>query len=233
MTSVDQVDEFARLKRQVYRDEFLRRKNAILWFVSNCKSKERLKIALEISRYYPVYIYGKCVTSLLSSETGKSTTREDYKHLHVMKRTCASESTCESEQLEGFKYYLAFENTNCSDYVTEKVWRSLNKHIIPIVLQPSRDSYTRYRIPAKSIVHLEDFDHDVSRLADYLTRVDASFSLYYEHVKWTSVYARAHYVNQLVEPHRMCELCRMLNTYEPFVYYERIASFFNSQCAIV
>lgn len=196
-----------------------------MWFVSNCKSKERLRIALEISRHYPVYIYGKCDSSVNNDLTV-------HKHLHVIKSSCAPESTCETEQLKSFKYYLAFENTNCTDYVTEKVWRSLNKHIIPIVLQPTRESYTRYRIPSKSIIHMQDFEFKETRLADYLARVDASFSLYYEHLKWTSVYTKAYHVNNLVEPHRMCELCRMLNTFDSFVYYDRIASFFNSQCTI-
>lgn len=39
---------------------FKTKKNAILWFVTNCKSPDRIRIALEISKYYPVNVYGKC-----------------------------------------------------------------------------------------------------------------------------------------------------------------------------
>lgn len=209
----------------MYTNEFLRRKNAIVWFVSNCKAQARLNLALEISKLYPVYIFGRCSQSLGDSESS-------YAHLHIIKDSCASGSECEREQLESFKYYLAFENTNCSDYVTEKVWRSLGKSIIPIVLQPARDSYARYRLPSKSIIHMQDFDNSPKRLVDYLNRIDASFPLYYEHLKWTSVYTKAYFSAQYIEPLRMCQFCRMLNTYEPVVYYNKIASFFNNQCYI-
>jgi hypothetical protein len=35
--------------------------------------------------------------------------------------------------LENNKFFLAFENQNCSDYITEKFWRSLSYDIIPVV----------------------------------------------------------------------------------------------------
>ena len=31
-------------------------------------------------------------------------------------------------------FYLAFENSNCPDYITEKFWRTLSKPVIPIVM---------------------------------------------------------------------------------------------------
>lgn len=220
------TSDYVQIKRNVFTNEFLERKNAILWFVSNCKSKERLKIALEISKYYPVYIYGKCD----DDESLAMSSNSLYRHLNIVKSECAPDSACEAQQFKGYKYYMAFENTNCSDYVTEKVWRSLAKSIIPIVLQPTRESYTRYRVPSRSIIHLQDFGYDAARLAQYLRKVDASFQLYYNHLKWTSVYSQAFYVNKQVEPHRMCELCRMLNTFDPMIYYDRLADFFNYKC---
>ncbi len=35
--------------------------------------------------------------------------------------------------LQNNKFFLAFENSNCSDYITEKLWRSLSYDIIPVV----------------------------------------------------------------------------------------------------
>jgi hypothetical protein len=34
----------------------------------------------------------------------------------------------------GYKFYLSFENSLCSDYVTEKFWKILKFDIVPVVL---------------------------------------------------------------------------------------------------
>ena len=50
LTSKDLVN----FKKDIYLNNFEKRINAILWFVSNCNSKERLQVALNISKYYTV-----------------------------------------------------------------------------------------------------------------------------------------------------------------------------------
>lgn len=230
-----QNEQLASFKKEIY-DNFKRRQNAILWFVSNCKTKFRIQMAIDISRYYPVHIYGKCDWSK-EAETEDwlkdVTNKEKHPNLSLLSTRddeCPAGSICEEVKMSSYKYYLAFENNNCSDYITEKLWRSLSKHIIPIILQPNRDSYVRYKIPNKSIIHLQDFNYNARLLSKYLLKIDASFQLYYDHLKWTFVYLKAHYLNAYLEPHRMCELCKMLNSYKSNMYYERIADFFNSQC---
>ena len=44
------------------------------------------------------------------------------------------DSDQEIVELKGNKFFLAFENQNCSDYITEKFWRSLSFGIIPVVI---------------------------------------------------------------------------------------------------
>ena len=39
---------------------FVRRKNQALWFVSNCDSNYRINFALDVEKYLPVKIYGAC-----------------------------------------------------------------------------------------------------------------------------------------------------------------------------
>ena len=46
----------------------------------------------------------------------------------------------------------------------------------------------------------------------------------------TSVYLKVQYESELTEPHRMCQMCKMLNKMNKRVYYERIADFFNQKC---
>ena len=67
------------------------------------------------------------------------------------------DSDCENKLFSSFKYYLAFENRNCTDYITEKLWKSFEENIIPIVLQPSRESYSHFSIPKNSIIHMQGF----------------------------------------------------------------------------
>lgn len=102
--------------------------------------------------------------------------------------------------------------------------------MIPIVLQPTRDSYTRSLIPHNSIIHLEDFNYKPKDLAIYLNSLKNDFEAYFEHLKWTSIYFKPFDQAQYLEPHRMCQLCNRLNTFTSNVYYNDIGSFFNGEC---
>ena len=229
----------SKLKKSLFYDDFLGRRNAILWFVSNCKSKHRIQVALELSKHYPVFIYGKCnvldasltpaeaksLYPYLNSMGENERSMEDFAHID-----CKEDTNCDERKYRTFKYYLAFENRNCTDYITEKVWRTLDKGIVPIVLQPSRESYVRYEIPDESYIHMEDFDHDPKRLAQHLKLVDRDFGLYYNYRKWTSVYNRIEWRADYLEPHRMCQLCRLLNTFNRTISYNNIGNFFNNRC---
>ncbi|CAF0723537.1 unnamed protein product [Brachionus calyciflorus] len=219
--------DLIRYKEEIH-ENFVKRENAILWFVSNCKSKLRSRVALEISQYYPLHIYGKCD---LSKDFTESEIKAKYPYLKVFSNEkCSRDSECELEKFQSYKYYLAFENTNCTDYVTEKIWKSLNKHMIPIALQPNRQSYQSFSIPSKSFIHLEDYDFNVRQLTNHLNSINQDFSLYYKYLKWTYVYLKTHNDGKETEPHRMCQLCKKLNTFKKRISYKRIADFFNDRC---
>ena len=112
------------------------------WFVSHCETEsEREKYVRELQKhidvrgepvgkyqmtylikippidiplcYDKVDIYGEC------SQSGCS------KH---------SNPPCEPTVEWEYKFYLSFENSLCSDYVTEKFFIYMNKDIVPIVL---------------------------------------------------------------------------------------------------
>ena len=73
----------------------------VAWFVSNCGvSNERRKYANELSKHIQVDIYGKCGTLTCS--------RNDEKCFDKLKKD--------------YKFYLSFENSNCKDYVSEKLF---------------------------------------------------------------------------------------------------------------
>lgn len=71
----------------------------VAMFVSNCNTdNERLLYAKELNNYISVDIYGKCGKDIdeIGSDSYVQMLDQDY------------------------KFYLAFENSNCVDYVTEK-----------------------------------------------------------------------------------------------------------------
>jgi glycoprotein 3-alpha-L-fucosyltransferase len=120
-----------------------------------------------------------------------------------------------------------------SDYITEKFWRSLSYDIVPVVLQPTRDYYEK-RAPPNSFIHAGDFDYDMARLAEYLTKVAHDLKLYSSYLEWKRSY-RSLFKAADVDKLRLCELCANLNTHdkkEPVFdgYYENYAEWFNGQC---
>ena len=70
----------------------------------------------ELKRYIPVDIHGYC---------GKGLTCGAYGLLN---------GSCVSSLLSQYKFYLAFENSFCEDYYTEKIRKTLRVDTIPVVM---------------------------------------------------------------------------------------------------
>lgn len=87
----------------------------VAWFVSNCSARNnRLQFAHELSKYIQVDIYGACGTLKCSRTTAD-------KCFDILDRD--------------YKFYLAFENSNCRDYITEKFFvNGLSRTTLPIVV---------------------------------------------------------------------------------------------------
>lgn len=87
----------------------------VAWFVSNCSARNnRLAYAKELSKYIQVDIYGACGNFKCSRNQAKQ---------------------CFDMLDKEYKFYLAFENSNCRDYITEKLYsNALTRNILPIVV---------------------------------------------------------------------------------------------------
>jgi len=85
------------------------------------------------------------------------------------------------EILARHKFYLAFENANIKDYVTEKFWDSFRAETVPIYMgAPNINDF----IPARhSIIRTTDFKGP-KELAAYLTLLNDSDTLYNEYLSW-------------------------------------------------
>ena len=76
-----------------------------------------------------------------------------------------------------YKFVLAIENSNCVDYVTEKLVKAVESGAIPIVAgRRGRPDYRRY-MPDHSYINVFDYP-SVKALADDLKRIASNKTLY-------------------------------------------------------
>ncbi|XP_042214633.1 LOW QUALITY PROTEIN: glycoprotein 3-alpha-L-fucosyltransferase A-like [Homarus americanus] len=166
----------------------------VAWFVQNCGARNnRLQYAKELGKYIGVDIFGACGT----------------------KRCPRSNSAKCFEMLnKDYKFYLAFENSNCRDYITEKFFvNGLSHHILPIVMGAHPDDYAR-QAPEKSYIHIDDFETP-RELASYLHLLDQNDDLYNEYFRWKGT-------GEFINTYFMCRLCGMLHDEGHQQHYEDI-----------
>lgn len=96
----------------------------VAWFVSNCGARNnRLQYAKELGKYIDVDIYGGCGSF-------KCPRSEDRKCFNILETD--------------YKFYLAFENSNCRDYITEKLFvNGLGHDVLPIVMGARPEDYEK------------------------------------------------------------------------------------------
>ncbi|XP_029964785.1 alpha-(1,3)-fucosyltransferase 4-like [Salarias fasciatus] len=91
------------------------------------------------------------------------------------------------KMLRRYRFYLAFENSQHTDYITEKLWNAVRGGAIPVVLGPSRKNYERF-LPPEAFIHVDDFP-TVQELALYLLKVKDSPALIQMHLSWRKDYS--------------------------------------------
>ncbi|XP_014678781.1 PREDICTED: glycoprotein 3-alpha-L-fucosyltransferase A-like [Priapulus caudatus] len=124
---------------------------------------------------------------------------------------------CTANVVSNYKFYLAFENCNCREYITEKFWRNaLQTNSVPIVMGAPREDLRRFAPPG-SYIHVDDFE-TVEQLANYLQELDADDVAYSRYFRW----------KQLGEVFMMprdayCRLCEALHDANaPVQWYDHI-----------
>jgi len=86
--------------------------------------------------------------------------------------------------LQGYKFYLAFENSlHCKDYITEKFFETaILSNVVPVVWGTRKEDYLRIA-PPHSFIHAEDFSSP-AELSKYLLYLDTNDSAYREYFRW-------------------------------------------------
>lgn len=132
--------------------------------------------------------------------------------------------------LGAYKFYLSFENSNCREYLTEKVfWNAYRKFAVPIIMGASRQDCQRL-LPPRSYLYADDFA-DVNALADYLRYLDRDDERYLGYHEWRDRYRviNEHGYFGSVSRH-YCRVCEALH-YNPAVpkVYARLEHFWSKE----
>lgn len=103
---------------------------------------------------------------------------------------------------EEYKFTLAFENSLCTDYVTDKLYTALESGVVPVVYGEA--DYHAYA-PANSYINARDFESP-RQLAEYLWLLHQNDHLYENYFAWSEDYRVDRFPTD-----GWCALCEMLH----------------------
>jgi alpha-1,3-fucosyltransferase len=153
--------------------------------ISNCGgSSDRLNYIKKLQQFIKVDVFGRC--GLIKECPNK------YKN--------GQPGECKSILGHEYKFYFAFENSICTDYITEKFFYIIRHNIIPVVL--GGGNY-EYYVPKSGFINVFDFSSAQS-LATYLLYLDSNRTAYNEYFKWKK-YVKFNASDQSM--HHFCNLC--------------------------
>ncbi|KAF8787092.1 alpha-(1,3)-fucosyltransferase C-like [Argiope bruennichi] len=160
---------------------FEKKSRSVVWMTSHCPTYGgRDEYVAKLRKYIEVDVYGTCGTSVCPpGDTEK----------------------CLQEYADKYKFFLAFENTICKDYITEKLFRNLNYDIIPVVFGGA--DYDKF-VPPNSYIDALSFQSP-KHLALFLSGVGNDFELYSNYFKWRENYSIG-IINR-----KECDLCTNLH----------------------
>jgi alpha-1,3-fucosyltransferase len=171
--------------KKIYYDKNFAKKRNVVWMVSNCESVgKREHYVAQLAKHIDVTIFGTCAR--------KRCIRDIRKHIR-----------CQHD--ETHKFYLAFENSLCSEYISEKVWRTLGLNMIPIVY--GIGDYKNV-MPPRSYIDVRDYESP-AHLAQQLQRISSDRRLHASYFAWKQHYAVKQVGTTFQEA--TCQLCDSLH----------------------
>lgn len=178
-------DEKIKQKEQQDRNYATNKTKKVAWFVSNCEAhNKRMEYAMQLVQYIRVDIYGLC--------NGRPCERGSKECFEMLDRD--------------YKFYLSFENSNCVDYITEKLFvNALGWNVLPIVMGARLEDYEAVA-PYKSFIHVDQFESP-KELAEYLHELDRDELRYNEYFKWKGT-------GEFINTFFWCRICAMLHSKE-------------------
>ncbi|NWX92206.1 FUT3 fucosyltransferase, partial [Nothoprocta pentlandii] len=124
--------------------------------------------------------------------------------------------------LAQYKFYLAFENSQHEDYITEKVWRNaLSAGTVPVVLGPPRNNYERF-LPPDAFIHVDDFAsaRDLAQYLQELSEDSERYKRYFEWRQWLKPVVTSGWATHV------CRACHFLQTEARYQVVTKLSKWF-------
>ena len=183
----------------------------VAWFVSHCFTQSRREKYVSLLRQYmTVDIYGGCYS--LRCPMNES--------------SFLSTDPCYDMLDNNYRFYLAFENSFCQDYVTEKFFNVLERRIIPVVMGGAN-----YSAIAPPYSYIDATKYSPRELAIYLKLLASNNKLYNEYFWWKPHYRIVKRYPTLAS-RALCSLCEKLHHNHTTSVYQDLAAGWSqrSQC---
>ncbi|CAG5131258.1 unnamed protein product [Candidula unifasciata] len=151
-----------------------------VWLVSNCKTpSRRSQYVQEMQKFIDVDIFGGCGTPCKGKVCNDWTTK--------------------------YKFYLAFENSLCTDYVSEKFFKLFdqNTHVIPVVRGGA--DYDKH-FPNFTYVNSAHFK-TAKDLALHLKHLASDLETYSKYLEYKDLYSLVPFMTAA------CKICTFLHTH--------------------
>ncbi|CAF0828950.1 unnamed protein product [Rotaria sp. Silwood1] len=135
----------------------------IIWIISNCNAYNgRQSLVRQLMSYIHIDSLGGCLNNAKSAQA-------------------QARAQSNSELYASYKFVISIENSNCEDYVTEKLIDGLSSTAVPIVAsRDGKPDYTRFA-PKNSYINVYDYK-TVKELADYLNYLSNNETAYNEYL---------------------------------------------------
>ena len=144
--------------------------------MSNCETSSRREDYIrEMMKFVRIDIFGNCNGYFKNSKQLPCQNDENFE-------------ACFIELVNTYKFYLAFENSLCDDYVTEKYWKFYTKsmifkaNIVPVVRGAKKNQYEKIAIN-NSLIFADDFQTP-KLLAEYLVKLILNTDMYMNYFEW-------------------------------------------------
>lgn len=175
---------------------------------SNCGSKNhRWEYVRELQKHITVDTYGGCG-----------------------KLKCSGHFESDCDKLNDYLFYLAFENSNCDDYLTEKLWwNAYHKNAIPIIMGPTRENLEKL-LPYQSYISVDEFatPRDLAAYLLYLNNTPSELAIYFTwKLKYDISNEHGYFKSK---SYHYCRVCEALNyNSRKFKVYNNLESFWSTK----